>query len=31
VEMLRKAELPVDVTAEQLLPQCATCPFAPRL
>jgi MAF protein len=30
VEMLRKAGLPVDVTAEQLLPQCAACPFAPR-
>jgi septum formation protein len=31
VEMLRKAELPVEVTATQLLPQCAACPFAPRL
>jgi septum formation protein len=30
VEMLRKAELPVEVTAGQLLPQCAACPFAPR-
>ncbi|MDP9180292.1 MAG: Maf family protein [Chloroflexota bacterium] len=31
VEMLRKAELPVEVTAGQLLPQCASCPFARRL
>jgi MAF protein len=30
VEMLRKAELRAEVTAEQLLPQCAACPFAPR-
>lgn len=29
VEMLRKSELPVEVTAEQLLPQCAACPLAP--
>jgi MAF protein len=30
LEMLRKAELPVEVTASQLLPQCVSCPFAPR-
>jgi MAF protein len=30
VEMLRKTGLPVEVTAEQLLPQCAACPFAPH-
>ncbi len=30
LEMLRKAGLAIDVTSEQLLPQCAACPFAPR-
>ncbi|HEY8768500.1 MAG TPA: Maf family protein [Dehalococcoidia bacterium] len=30
-EMLRKAGIPADVTAKQLLPQCSACPFAPRL
>ncbi len=30
LEILRKAELPVEVAADQLLPQCASCPFAPR-
>ena len=30
LEMLRKAGMPVDVTPEQMLPQCASCPFAPR-
>jgi septum formation protein len=30
VEMLRKAGIPAEVTMDQLLPQCAYCPFAPR-
>jgi septum formation protein len=30
VEMLRKAGIPAEVTADRLLPQCAHCPFAPR-
>ena len=30
LEMLRKVELPVEVTAKQLLPQCTSCPFGPR-
>ncbi len=30
LEMLRKAGIPAEVTAKQLLPQCAACPFAPR-
>ncbi len=30
LEMLRKAGIPVEVTVEQLLPQCAACPLAPR-
>lgn len=31
LEMLRKAEMPADVTPERMLPQCAACPFAPPL
>jgi MAF protein len=30
IEMLRKAGIPAEVTADQLLPQCAHCPFAAR-
>ena len=29
VEMLRKAGIPAEVTADRLLPQCTYCPFAP--
>jgi predicted house-cleaning NTP pyrophosphatase (Maf/HAM1 superfamily) len=30
VEMLRKVGIMADVTADQLLPQCSACPFAPH-
>lgn len=30
LEMLRKAGMPVEVTPERLLPECASCPFAAR-
>ena len=29
LEMLRKAGIPTEVTADRLLPQCRYCPFAP--
>lgn len=31
LEMLRKADMPADVTPDGMLPQCAACPFAPRV